>query len=143
MWCIAEINEEYRERMYDLLDLYAEEYDPKRPVICLDEKPKQLIKNKRDSIPMRKGKLEKCDYEYERMGKTNIFLAVDFKGGKRDITVTNRRTKKDFAFYIKHLIDNVFPNAEILRIVLDNLNTHTEKAIKDNFDEVEAKKNIE
>jgi len=143
MWCIAEIDEEYQQRMYDLLDLYEEEYDPKRPVICLDEKPKQLIKDKRSPIPMEKGKIEKYDYEYERNGKANIFVAVDFKVGKRDITVTDRRTKKDFAIYLKHLIDNIFPEAEKLRIVLDNLNTHTEKSIIENFDEIEAKKILE
>jgi hypothetical protein len=140
MWRIAEIDDEYRERMYDLLDLYAEEYNPKRPVICLDEKPKQLINDKRSPIPMEKGKFGRYDYEYERNGKANIFVAVDFKGGKRDIKVTDRRTKKDFAFYIKHLIDNVFPDVEILRIVLDNLNIHSEKSIRENFDESEANK---
>jgi hypothetical protein len=138
MWCIAEIDDEYKERMYVLLDLYEEEYDPKRPVICLDEKPIQLINDKRRPIPMEKGKLEKYDYEYKRNGKANIFVAVDFKGGKRDITVTDRRTKKDFALYIRHLIDNVFPDVEKLRIVLDNLNIHSEKAIKENFNEIES-----
>jgi len=124
MWCIAEIDEEYRNRMYNLLDLYAEDYNPDEPVICLDEKPKQLLGDARPSILMKKGSSEKYDYEYKRNGKSNIFVAVDFKGGKRDVTVTDRRTKKDFARYIKHLINNVFSDAKKLIIVLDNLNIH-------------------
>jgi hypothetical protein len=139
MWCIAKIDAEYRKRMYDVLDLYEEEYDPKRPVICFDEKPKQLLSDNRKSIPMKKGSPEKYDYEYKRNGKSNIFVAVDFKGGKRDVMVTDRRTKNDFALYMKHLLKNTFADAEKLRIVLDNLNTHTEKSIKETFDEKEAK----
>ena len=138
MWCIAEIDEKYRKRMYNILDLYEEDYDPKRPIICFDEKPKQLIEDKRKPINMKKGSPERYDYEYKRNGKVNIFVAVNFKGGKRDITVTDRRTKKDFALYIKHIINNTFSSAEKLRIVLDNLNTHTEKAIRETFDEKEA-----
>ena len=121
MWCISKIDEEYRKRMHDILDLYEEDYDPKKPVICFDEKPKQLLEDKRKAIPMKKGSPEKCDYEYKRNGKVNIFVAVDFKRGKRNVTVTNRRTKNDFALYIKHILNNTFSDAEKLRIVLDNL----------------------
>jgi hypothetical protein len=138
MWCIAKIDEEYRKRMHNILDLYEEDYDPKKPVICFDEKPKQLREDKRKAIPMKKGSPEKYDHEYKRNGKANIFVAVDFKGGKRDITVTDRRTKNDFALYMKHILNNTFSDAEKLRIVLDNLNTHFEKSIKDTFDENEA-----
>jgi len=138
MWCIAEIDEEYKERMHNILDLYEEDYDPKKPVICFDEKPNQLLEDKRKAIPMKKGSPEKYDHEYKKNGKTNIFVAVDFKGGKRDIMVTDQRTKKDFALYIKHILNNTFSDAEKLRIVLDNLNTHFEKSIKDTFDEKEA-----
>jgi hypothetical protein len=114
MWCIKEIDDEYRNRMYTLLRLYSEDYNPKYPIICFDEKHKHLIGDIRTRIPMKPGTPEKYDYQYERNGTTNIFLAVDFKGGKRDITVTDRRTKKDFARYIKHLINEVFPEAEKL-----------------------------
>lgn len=82
---------------------------------------------------MKPGSPEKYDYQYERNGTANIFVAVDFKGGKRDITVTDRRTQKDFAHYIKHLIDNVFTKAKKLRIIMDNLNTHTYISILRNF----------
>ena len=91
---------------------------------------------------MKPGSVEKYDYQYKRNGTANIFVAVDFKGGKRDITVTKRRTKRDFALYIKHLVDNVFPEAKKLRIVLDNLNTHTYLAILETFDFHEASRLI-
>lgn len=83
MWCIQEITPEFRRRMYDILNLYEEPYDPIRPVIGIDEKPKQLLGEKRKHFPMRPGKSEKYDYEYIRMGNANIFMAVEPKGGKR------------------------------------------------------------
>ena len=138
MWCVAEIDYEYRKRMYRLLDLYSEDYNPKYPIICFDEKHKHLIGDLRTSIPMAPGSPEKYDYSYGRYGTANIFVAVDFKGGKRDIIVTDRRTKKDFAMYIKHLVNNVFPEAKMLRIIMDNLNTHTYLSILETFDFKEA-----
>jgi len=114
MWCIQEITTEYRERMYDILDLYQEPYDPKKPVIGFDEKPKQLIGEKRKLIPMKPGKPEKYDYEYIRNGKANIFMAIDFKAGKRVTQVTDRRTKRDFALYIKYLIDECYPDVDVI-----------------------------
>jgi hypothetical protein len=87
---------------------------------------------------MKPGSTEKYDYQYKRNGTANIFVAVDFKGGKRDITVTDRRTKVDFAHYIKHLVDNVFPEAKKLRIIMDNLNTHTYSSILETFEFKEA-----
>jgi hypothetical protein len=138
MWCIKEIDEEYRRRMYRILNLYSEDYNPKYPVICFDEKHKTLIGDINERIPMKLGSPEKYDYQYKRNGVANIFVAVDFKGGKRDISVTNRRTKSDFAHYIKHLVNNVFPDAKMLKIVMDNLNTHTYTAILENFKFKEA-----
>ncbi|MDR1819025.1 MAG: transposase [Methanobrevibacter sp.] len=120
MWCIKEIDEEYRSRMYNILDLYAKDYDPQYPVVCLDEKPKQLLDDNRKSIPMKYRQSPKgMTIEYKRKGKANIFVAVDFKGGKRDVTVTDRRTKKDFAEYIKYLVDEVFTDAIKIKFVLD------------------------
>jgi len=133
MWCIQEIDSEYRKRMYIILRLYSEPYDPFYPIICFDEKHKHLIGDIKDKIPMKPGSSEKYDYSYSRNGNANIFVAVDFKGGKRDIMVTDRRTKKDFAMYIKHLVNDVFPKAKKLRIVMDNLNTHTYGAILETF----------
>ena len=128
MWCIPKITPEYLKRMYDILDLYQEQYDYRKPVIGIDEKPKQLIEDSRESISMKKGKVEKYDYEYIRRGKANIFMAVEPKGGRRITKVTKRRTKKDFAQYIRGLL-LVYPYAEKLRIVVDNLNTHFEKSL--------------
>lgn len=140
MWCIPEIIPEFRERMYDILDLYAEPYDTKRPVVGIDEKPKQLLKEKRKSIPMKIGSPEKYDYEYIRNGTANIFMAVEFKAGRLTTRVTYRRTRRDFAKFIKHLVDRVYLNAEILRLVVDNLNTHNKNAFYETYDMGEAER---
>jgi len=142
MWCISEINQKFRDCMYDVLDLYEEPYDPLYPVIGLDEKPKQLLEDKRKSIPMTPGHRKKCDNEYVRHGNANIFMAVDFKAGKRTTRVTTRRTKRDFAKFVKHLVNRVHPNAIRLRLVLDNLNTHNESAFYEMYDIKEAERII-
>lgn len=140
MWCIQKMDSEFLERMYAILDLYNEHYDPRRPVICVDEKPKQLLEDSRKPIPMKPRSPEKYDYEYKRKGKANIFICVEPKAGKRLTKVTDRRTKKDFADFIKELIDIEYPDAEILRIVLDNLNTHFEKPFYESFENKEAER---
>lgn len=142
MWCIQEITPKYRERMYDILDLYEEPYNPKKPVIGLDEKPKQLIEDSRTPIPIKLGKIAKQDYEYIRRGKANIFMAVEPKGGRRVTEVTWQRTKKDFAFYVKMLVEK-YPNANILRLIVDNLNTHNTSSFYENFEKKEADKILE
>jgi hypothetical protein len=109
-----------------VLDLYEEPYDPKRPLVNLDEKPKQLLGEKRMSIPMKPESPEKYDYEYVRNGTANIFVAVEFKAGKRVTQVTKRRTMKDFARFVKMLVDG-YPDVEAIRLVTDNLNTHRER----------------
>ena len=124
--------------MYDVLDLYAMPYNPREPKIGLDEKPKQLLEDKRKAIPMIPGHREKYDYEYVRKGTANIFMAVEFKAGKRTTRVTSRRTKRDFAKFIKHLVDKVYPDVDRLHIVLDNLNTHNESALYEMYDSEEA-----
>lgn len=140
MWCIQTIDSEFRKRMYDVLDLYEEDYDPKRPIVCLDEKPKQLIEDKRKSIPMKPGSPEKYDYEYIRNGTANIFMAVEFKAGKRVTQVTERRTMTDFAQFMKVLVIDEYSETEVVRLVTDNLNIHKEKAFCEAFSEDEAKK---
>jgi hypothetical protein len=125
--------------MYDVLDLYEEPYDPKRPIVNLDEKPKQLLGEKRLSIPMKPGSPEKYDYEYVRNGTANIFMAVEIKAGKRVTRVTERRTMKDFALFVKMLVDEEYPDdVEVIRLVTDNLNTHKEKAFYETFSKEEA-----
>lgn len=142
MWCIQEITPEYRKRMYDILNLYDEPYDPTKPVLGLDEKPKQLIGEKRKSFPMRPGKPEKYDYEYVRLGNANIFMAVEPKRGKRYPQVTRRRTKRDFALYLQTL-GKQYKKAKLIRIVLDNLNTHNPNSLYETFREAEARKILE
>lgn len=140
MWCISEIGEEYRERMYDVLELYERPYNPKYPVIGLDEKPKQLLEDKRKPISMIPGHREKCDYEYVRHGSVNIFMAVEFKAGKRTTRVTSHRTKRDFAKFIRHLADRVYPDANRILLVLDNLNTHNGSSLYEMYGPEEAKR---
>lgn len=126
--------------MYDVLDLYEEPYDPKRPIVNLDEKPKQLLGEKRMSIPMKLGSPEKYDYEYVRNGTANIFMGVEFKAGKRVTQVTERRTMKDFAPFVKMLVDEEYPDVEVIRLITDNLNTHKEKAFYETFSKDEAER---
>lgn len=140
MWCIAEITPEYRKRMYRLLALYEEEYNPKRPVICIDEKSKQLIEEKRTPIPLKPGSPAKYDYEYKRNGTRNIFVAVEPKGGRRIITVTKTRTKNDFASFVRKMAEKEYAQVKEIRIVLDNLNTHFAKSFYETFSKRESEK---
>lgn len=124
MWCIGRITAEYRERMYDLLGLYAKPYDPTEPVVCLDEKSKQLLEQTRRPIPVAPGQVAKEDYEYKRAGTRNLFVAVEPKAGHREVGVTLRRTKPDFVAFVQYLAQEVYAQARKIHLVLDNLNTH-------------------
>ena len=124
MWCIGRITAEYRERMYDLLGLYAKPYDPTEPVVCLDEKSKQLLEQTRRPIPAAPGQVAKEDYEYKRAGTRNLFVAVEPKAGHREVEVTRRRTKPDFVAFVQYLAQEVYTQARKIHLVLDNLNTH-------------------
>lgn len=124
MWCIAEITAEYRQRMYELLALYARPYDEREPVICLDEKCKQLPRETRRPLPATPGRLAKEDYEYERAGTCNIFVAVEPRGGRRFAQVTARRTKVDFVAFVCRLVHRGYSRVRKVHLVLDNLNTH-------------------
>jgi len=126
--------------MCNILDLCEESYDPKRPIVYLDEKPKQLLGDKRIPISMKQGRSEKYDYEYVRKGTANIFVAVEFKAGKRVTQVTKRRTMKDFALFVKALVDGEYSDVEVTRLVVDNLNTHNEKAFYKTFSKKEAER---
>ena len=133
MWCIGELTPQYRERMYRLLQLYKEDYDPRQPLVCMDEKSKQLLKDSRRPINAKPGSVEKYDYEYTRKGTCNIFIALAPKAGERVIKVTDRRTKEDFAFFVKELVEQHFPKAGCIQLVLDNLNTHFEASLIHTF----------
>lgn len=133
MWCIQEITQEYRTRMYCLLNLYKQAYDPSQPMICMDEKSKQLLEDNRKPIKARPGKVEKFDYEYKRKGTCNIFVAVVPKAGIRIVKVTDKRTKEDFAYFIQELVEKHFRKATYIQLVLDNLNTHFEGSLIETF----------
>ena len=124
MWCIGRITAEYRERMYELLGLYAKPYDAAEPVVCLDEKSKQLLQQTRRQIPAAPGQVAKEDYEYKRAGTRNLFVAVEPKGGHREVEVTLRRTKSDFVAFVTFLALEVYAQARKIHLVMDNLNTH-------------------
>jgi len=124
MWCIGKITAEYRERMYGLCDLYARPYDPQEPVVCLDEKSAQLLASSRADLVAQPGQIAKQDYEYVRKGTRNLFVAVEPKGGHRDVAVTARRTKADFVHFVQGLRQNAYAGVRKLHLVLDNLNTH-------------------
>ena len=120
MWCIGRITEEYRERMYDVLGLYAKPYDAAELVVCLDEKSKQLLEQTRRPLPACPGRIAKEDYEYRRAGTRNLFVAVEPQGGYREVAVTQRRTKRDFVEFVQHLAQGVYAKAQTLHLVLDN-----------------------
>jgi len=131
MWCVGRITAEYRKRMYGLLRIYARPYNAKEPVVCVDEKSKQLLRQTRSPLPLQPGRCAKEDYEYKRAGTRNIFMAVEPKGGRRVVEVTARRAKPDFVSFVKHLVENVYAAAATVHLVLDNLNTHFRKTFVD------------
>ncbi len=126
--------------MEDVLDLYAEPYDPKRPQVCFDEVSFQLIIEKRLPLPIRPGQPERFDYEYKRNGTRNLFMFSQPLGGWRHVKVTERRTKIDYAHCMKDLVDVFFPDVDVIRVVQDNLNTHTPAALYEAFEPSEAKR---
>ena len=122
-WCIPEANAEYVARMEDVLDVYQRPYDPLLPVVCIDETNKQLIKQTR--IPCAPGQPEIVDYEYERNGVADVFMIFEPLAGKRETIVTETRTAIDYANALKYTSDVMYPHAEKIVLVNDNLNTHT------------------
>ncbi len=133
MWCVPKVNGEYVARMEDVLDLYAEEPDPKRPVVCFDESPVQLIGEVRRPVPPAPGRPERYDYEYRRNGTVNLFVTLDAHRPWRKVTVTQRRTALDFAERMRDLVDVDFFDADKIRVVMDNLSTHTPGSLYEAF----------
>ena len=131
MWCIPNITPEFIERMLDVLEVYDRPYNPLFPVVCMDEKSKQLLRDikTRKPLPMKPGKPTRADYEYERNGTANLFVAVEPKKGKRIVRVSKRRTKKDYASFIKYLCLTVYKKATKVVLVEDNLNTHSKDVL--------------
>lgn len=126
--------------MEDVLDLYAEPYDEKRPKVNFDETSKQLIAETRAGLEGKAGRLRRYDYEYKRNGVRNLFMICEPQAGWRHIAITQRRTKVDFAHQMKWLVDERYPEAEIIRIVLDNLNTHKIASLYEAFEPGEARR---
>ncbi len=138
MWCIPKVDGEYVARMEDILDLYAEAPDPLRPVICFDESPTQLIGEVRLPIAAAPGQPERYDYEYKRNGTVNLFVFLDVHRPWRKVKVTDRRTAQDYAHCMRDLVDVHYPEAEQIRVVQDNLSTHTSGALYETFPPEEA-----
>jgi transposase len=140
MWCIPKVDGEYVARMEDVLDLYAETPDPNRPVVCFDESPTQLIGEVRAPIAAKPGQLERYDCEYRRNGTVNLFVFLDAHRPWRRVKVTDRRANPDFAECMRDLVDLHYPQAPVIRVVMDNLSTHSAGALYDAFPATEARR---
>ena len=137
-WCIPEVSGEFVARMEDVLDLYEEEYDPERPVVCFDETSKQLVRDTREPVDAEPGRVKRYDYEYERNGTRNLFIFCEPKGGWRHLEVTERRTAVDFALQMRWLVDVAQRDVRTSRLVVDNLNIHKFGSLYEAFDPSEA-----
>jgi len=139
-WCIPAANSEFVYHMEDVLDVYKRPVDPKRPLVCFDESPEQLVSETRQALPMMPGRLEKYDYEYRREGVANLFMFFAPLLNWRDVKVTERRTKVDWAYCMRDLVDVYFPQAEKVVVVQDQLNTHSPDCLYEVFVPAEAKR---
>src|SRR5262249_29821944 len=137
-WCIPTVDAEFVWRMEDVLDLYAEPYDGRYPVVCFDACPYQLVGEVQVPLPASPGQPPRYDYQYQRNGTCNLFIFFAPGEGWRHVEVTERRTKQDFAHQMRALVDGYFPEAEKIRLVVDNLNTHTPAALYETFPPPEA-----
>jgi transposase len=140
MWCIPALDGEYVARMEDVLELYGEELDPSFPVVCFDESPTQLIGETRVPIAPKSGVRERYDYEYRRNGTANLFVFLDAHRPWRHVKVTDQRTALDFAECMRELVDVHYPNCFRVRVVLDNLSTHTKGNLYEAFPAAEAQR---
>lgn len=124
--------------MKHILDLYQRPYNPRRPLICFDEKSVQLLADIRATLGLQSGKVRRQDYEYKRNGTRNLFLFVEPFAGFRHVLVTKRRTKQDFAFAMRYLVDALYPDVDCIDLVMDNLNTHHYHSLVEFFGKHEA-----
>lgn len=139
-WCISTLDAEFLARMEDLLELYARPYDPAEPVVCFDEMSIQLLGEVRDPLPASAGHPARHDYEYVRGGTANLLVALEPLAGWRDVAVTDQRTKVDFAHRMRFLALERYPDARVIHVVLDNLNTHTLGALYKAFPAADARR---
>lgn len=133
-------NSDFVAQMEQVLDVYKRPYSPENPVVCMDESSKQLIKETRIPIEIRPGSEKRIDYEYERCGVCNIFMANEPLRSKRYVKITERRTKKDWAEYIREIADIHYKEAKKITLVMDNLNTHKPASLYEAFEPEEAKR---
>jgi transposase len=140
MWCIPKVDADFVARMEDVLALYAEPPDERRPVVCFDETPRQLIGEERVPVRAEPGKPRRCDYEYVRNGTANVFMFVDVNRPWRHAKVTDQRTSADFAECMRDLVDEHYPDADRIRVVLDNLSAHSAAALYQRFTPAEARR---
>ena len=141
MWCIPpEQNAEFVCAMENVLEVYKRPYDPKRPVVCMDEKPKQLVKETRTPIVCGPGRVECFDYEYQRNGTANVFMFLEPLRGWRRVEVSERRTRTAWAHQVQWLIDRDYKKAEKITLVMDNLNTHGPASFYETFEPAEARR---
>ena len=141
MWCIPpKANAQFVCAMENVLEAYHQPYDPKRPLICMDEANKQLVQETRLPIKAEPGQPERFDYEYERNGTANIFMFCEPLQGWRHVNVTERRTKIDFAHQVKELLEVHYPDATCVGLVMDNLNTHAAASLYEAFEPAEARR---
>jgi transposase len=140
MWCVPKVDAEYVARMEDVLDLYASKPNPKQPIVSFDESPVQLIGESREPIPATPGCPARVDYEYRRNGTANLFIFLDVHRPWRHVKVTDRRAAGDFAECMRDLVDVHYPRAQRIRVVLDNLSTHTPAALYQSFAPDEARR---
>ena len=139
-WCIPKVSAEFVAHMEDVLDLYAQPYDPRRPVVCFDETSTQLLADTRPPLPAQPGRPARQDYEYRREGTRNLFLTCEPMAGWRHVQVTERRTMQDFARQMRWLVDEAYPEVPVVRVVLDNLNTHRTASLYETFPAAEARR---
>ena len=128
MWCVSDLDDEFIERMEDLLDLYERPRDAAEPVVCFDERPVQLLDDKRPSSRAKPGIPARYDYEYKRKGTANIFCAVESLAGRHSLKVTDNRGAREFALALRDIAKR-YPRATTIHLVMDNLNTHTQKSL--------------
>ncbi len=129
--------------MENILEVYKRPYDPKRPLVCMDEMPKQLLSDIRDPLPVRPGQTAREDYEYQREGVADFFMLFEPLVGKRHIEITDQRRREEWAEVMRKVSDELYPDAEKIVVVMDNLNTHTPAAFYLVFEPSEARRLVE
>jgi transposase len=144
MWCIPPDGDaEFVCAMENVLAVYKRPYDREHPVVCFDEKSKQLVSEVAEPIPAAAGRIERRDYEYVRNGTANVFMLVEPLAGRRQVSVTSRRTKRDFARQMREMVDIHYPKAAKITLVMDNLNTHRLSCLYEEFKPEEARRIVE